>query len=1157
MEIAAIPSNEEARIAALRQLNLLDTEPDPFLDRITEVASRYFDAPISVVTLVDTDRQWFKSRVGLQAQETSRDVAFCAHAIRDEQAFIVNDASLDARFADNPLVLGDPNIRFYAGQPLKGPDAQLIGTLCVIDITPREFSDSDRLMLAVLAEAAERVLLSQWEREMQAKALESAEALAKFVDTTAFGVITTDDEGNIEEFNRGAQQIFGYTSEEVKGTDFIRLMPQATPGTLLSHFTVDPALASNVGGAEDRLIEGVRKSGEHFPLAMSVSEFRVGGRRVFTGLVFDMSALVSAQADSAAFFGLSIDLFCIVDGQGRLVRANPAFQEILGYTEEELQSISIMELMFPEDREFVMGTMARLLEDGTAVEGIEARAVCKDGSIRRLIWAGRFDPDTGRIYASARDVTELEQLRSDIDQFFGLSVDILCIVDAKGRFVRVNPAFVEAFGYSEEEVIGQRFTKLVAPQDVERSVESVARQVEGAVSKGFESRTICKDGTLRTVLWTSQADPTTLSLYATGRDITEQKLRDAELARLVDIVEESADFIALFDTQGDVQHVNRSWRRLLGWYGVTQAPGSLADLYGDEIASELLKVATPIALQDGMWTGESVIAYADGELEVQQTVLAHSLTGDQDDRFMSVVSHDVSAFKEVERVKNEFISTVSHELRTPLTSIRGSLGLLEGGAMGELPDKAKSMVKIASQNTDRLVRLINDVLDLEKMSAGKLELKLGREDLSDVVVEAVDGVDGMANAQSITLATDIQESAFPAEIDHDRIVQVITNLLSNAIKFSNEDSTVTVRLQASGAAHATIEVIDHGDGIPDDKLDFVFARFSQVDSTSTRAKGGTGLGLAITQEIVEQHGGTVSVTSELGVGSTFTVRLPLASQDSSGQLEQAASPEMTSVVRAVAENSRAMGQATSSLLVVEDDPQLSLVMVALLEGAGHQVRSAGTVDAAREILATMVPDAILLDLNLPDGHGLDLLEVLRGDDRLQDVRVMVVSGSQDAPNEMPMPVVVNWLRKPFTNQEMLRSIGLALETRLRPSVLVVEDDAATRQVVSAMLEAQGIDVRQAGNGLEALNVIEHYRPDLIILDLHMPVMDGYEFLNARNPLEASDIPIVIYTGEDLTAAQQNALSAGLTTFLTKTRTDDAHFIATVMEALSLQVSASE
>lgn len=305
-----------------------------------------------------------------------------------------------------------------------------------------------------------------------------------------------------------------------------------------------------------------------------------------------------------------------------------------------------------------------------------------------------------------------------------------------------------------------------------------------------------------------------------------------------------------------------------------------------------------------------------------------------------------------------------------------------------------------------------------------------------------------------------------------------------------------------------------------------------------------------------QHGGSVSVSSVLGTGSTFTVLLPLveASAQSTEDAQMTQVTPVQSLVRAVEANSRSIGRKSSRLLVVEDDSQLSQVMVALLEGAGHVVSTAGTVEAARALLLKTVPDAILLDLNLPDGHGLDLLEVLRADERLQDVRVMVVSGAQDAPDEMPMPLVVNWLRKPFSNQEMLSSLGLALQTRLRPSVLVVEDDVATRQVVSAMLEAQGIDVRQAGNGLEALDVIEDFRPDLIILDLHMPVMDGFEFLNARIPLAASDIPIVIYTGEDLTAAQQDALHMGLTTFLTKTRTDDAHFIAAIKEALALAPS---
>ncbi len=233
-----------------------------------------------------------------------------------------------------------------------------------------------------------------------------------------------------------------------------------------------------------------------------------------------------------------------------------------------------------------------------------------------------------------------------------------------------------------------------------------------------------------------------------------------------------------------------------------------------------------------------------------------------------------AALRESERVKDEFISVVGHELRTPLTSIRGSLGLLEGGVFGELPKEAQSMVALAVANTDRLARLINDVLDIERLDAGRMDLEIAPVKASELVGNAMQIVQMTATQARLTLHADIQEDLTVAA-DADRIVQVLVNLLGNAIKFSPRWSTVTVTV-ACDRARALFSVNDTGRGIPADRLESIFERFRQVDSSDAREKGGSGLGLAIARNIVEHHGGQISVESELGQGSTFYFTLPLA-----------------------------------------------------------------------------------------------------------------------------------------------------------------------------------------------------------------------------------------------------------------------------------------
>jgi signal transduction histidine kinase len=239
--------------------------------------------------------------------------------------------------------------------------------------------------------------------------------------------------------------------------------------------------------------------------------------------------------------------------------------------------------------------------------------------------------------------------------------------------------------------------------------------------------------------------------------------------------------------------------------------------------------------------------------------------------YCNAIFQDVTKRREVDRMKNEFISVVSHELRTPLTSIRGSLGLLAGGALRKEPDKADRMLDIALKNTERLVRLINDILDIEKIESGKISLDIQPIDAADLVMQAAATMHAMAEANHVRL--DIRPAVGTVYADRDRMLQTLTNLLSNAIKFSKAENRVSLLAEKRGAG-LLIRVRDQGRGIPAHKLQSIFERFQQVDASDSREKGGTGLGLAICRSIVQQHGGAIWVDSAEGKGSEFFVLLP-------------------------------------------------------------------------------------------------------------------------------------------------------------------------------------------------------------------------------------------------------------------------------------------
>ena len=240
-----------------------------------------------------------------------------------------------------------------------------------------------------------------------------------------------------------------------------------------------------------------------------------------------------------------------------------------------------------------------------------------------------------------------------------------------------------------------------------------------------------------------------------------------------------------------------------------------------------------------------------------------------------VTFNDITERRAVERMKNEFISEVSHELRTPLTSIRGSLGLLAGGMLGPLPEQGRHMLDIAVSNTDRLVRLLNDILDIERMESGTITLERRDCNAADLTTQATDVMQKMADEAGVTLSTTAQTAQLYA--DPDRILQTLTNLLSNAIKFSPRGGTVWLRAERRGY-ELRFQVEDQGRGMPADKLESIFERFQQVDASDSREKGGTGLGLPICRSIVQQHGGKIWAEGAEGQGSTFSFTLPTAAE---------------------------------------------------------------------------------------------------------------------------------------------------------------------------------------------------------------------------------------------------------------------------------------
>lgn len=540
-------------------------------------------------------------------------------------------------------------------------------------------------------------------------------------------------------------------------------------------------------------------------------------------------------------------------------------------------------------------------------------------------------------------------------------------------------------------------------------------------------------------------------------------------------LESVADGIYGVDLEGRVTFINAAAAHTLG--------ASAADLVGREAHATFHASAEDGAAQlpehchitqavrDGITATakQDVYRRLDGK-DVPVEVTTSPLRDDGGIRGAVVAFRDVTERREMERIKDEFVSVVSHELRTPLTAIRGALGLLDSGALDGSPEQAARMARIALTSSERLSRLVDDILDMERLDAGTTRLELAEHRVNRLVAVAVDQVSVLAEAAGVVvIPTGSQEIV---HADGERIVQTLTNLLSNAVKYSPRGGVVRVTAVLVGDL-VELRVDDEGRGIPPEKLEAVFGRFEQVDASDTRERGGSGLGLAIARSIVERHGGRLWAVSEgEGRGSSFRFTLRrVAPRPARGAVRR---PDGTFAT-------------TKVVVVVDDDSKVIDVLRTVLEGRGYDVVAVTNVHAALEAIGTEDPSAVVLDLAIPGASGAEALTRLIRQ-RPHQNRVLIVEDDGD-----------------------LR----------RVVATVLENGGLTVTQASSVAEAR--DAIARGD-----------EPDLVVLDLVLPGGSGHELVaDLRRDGQLRRIPLVVYSAAEVNAAERERLRLGETIFLTK------------------------
>ncbi|MBR7801230.1 ATP-binding protein [Undibacterium fentianense] len=990
MESPAFPENEVARLQALKELEILDTSAEEKFDRLTRLAKQIFQVDFALISLIDANRQWFKSRQGLDACETNRDISFCGHAILGNEIFHIPNALNDPRFADNPLVLGPPNIRFYAGAPLR-PNAEFcIGTLCIIDSQPRTLSIKEMRILRDLADCVEQEIL-QLQQLRQNQALQALAKISTIVDpdyanllrhalNIASQFINLEDAA-IYEFGPDLYEaeLTVYTSESDTNAKSNLCLQLSKLAVTKQSLLVIPSIRQSPYVSLD--------SGGSLPFDSFIGIPIVINGAVYGCLAFfdqdtrppnhlnkatlDFIQLLSEWTASKLY---EWELDTSLKRQRQLALAISRAQEnfihgdnlILGFQTllQDLLALShcefgfIAEALKTKSNEDYLKTIAynkpRAAFSQATLENEDIHADLIAHQDQQFFWSSIFDQAI-RVYEESQIVVSdlhfiwpslasCQHFLSIPIHYNGQLVAIIGLANRPHGFcekfiqflkpimltigqlihaarvqsqhadserqladvirgtnigtwewnvqtgeVRFNERWANIIGYTLQEISPvdiQTWIKFVHPEDLIQSNLLLQKHFDGELDYyDIVCRMRHKDGHWvwvadRGCLVSRTKDGQPLLMSGSHADISRSKEAESQLAHAYALLEQSNAAAQIGTWEVDFQH------SLVTWSSITkeihEVPTDFVctvdeaiQFYKEGKDRQLVSQLVQEAIQNGspFDTELRIVTMKQRERWVR-IVGTCQFNGAECERMYGTVQ-DISERKHAEKMKDEFISTVSHELRTPLTSISGALGLVVGGVVGELPSKIAGMLQIAHKNSQRLSLLINDLLDMEKLSAGQLQIKAERLLLGPIVETAVEGNIAAGIERMISNAIKDTAPNTYVMVDPQRLLQILSNLLSNATKYSPNHGHIQIQITRI-ENWVRVSVTDQGPGIPLEFQSRIFQKFAQADSSDTRQRGGTGLGLAISKELVESMHGKLHFESLLGHGTSFYVDLPVS-----------------------------------------------------------------------------------------------------------------------------------------------------------------------------------------------------------------------------------------------------------------------------------------
>ena len=928
------------------------------------------------------------------------------------------------------------------------------------------------------------------------------------------------------------------------------------------------------------------------------------------GLQATARQLEAAQQANERILDYSLDVICTIDEFGRFRQVSPACEKIWGHTPAALIGQQYIDFVCPED---VATTRQAALDivSGTATSNFENRCIRKDGTVVPMIWSAVWSAADRMVFCVARDNTERKRIEEELNRFFTLSLDMICIAGFDGYYKRLNPAWTKALGYSSEELMSRPFLEFVHPDDRAATIAETQSLTTGNDTVSFENRYICQDGSIRWLTWIATPTLDHSLIYAAARDVTERRQAEEELRageeRTRSIIDTAHDAFVSMNSDSLIADWNHQAEAVFGW--------TREEALGRPLAETIIPLQYREAHHRGLRhflnTGEGPVLnkafeitalHRDGrefpiELSISplrwgQTYIFSAFIRDITERKEAETALRVEiterqmameALREVyeiaerrkeeaeaaSRAKSQFLANMSHEIRTPMNGVLGPIGLLLDS---QLSRQQRELTEIARSSAESLLNIINDILDLSKIEVGKLDIEPIPFNLLLAIEEAASMMVAKAEEKNLDLIVRYPTSV-PRQVvaDPGRIRQVLANLISNAIKFTHRGHVlvnVEALEQTDEEVALRVSVEDTGIGIEAGKIDHVFGRFNQADTSTTRRYGGTGLGLSISKQLVELMGGEIGATSTAGRGSIFwfTLRLPI---------------EHELPLSALSPADRKADLRGARVLIVDDNAVNLRVLREQLHSWELRNESCAVSGEAMAMLraARNAGDPFqiaILDHQMPDLDGEALGLAIKADAELRDtILVMLTSlGHRGDATRLKAAGFAAYLMKPARQSDLFTTFldvwtksqagkdaqlitrrSLA-ETRLAEArleearvaetpkaashwagtrVLLVEDNVVNQKVASMILQSFGCQVEIAANGRQAVAMLGNTACDLIFMDCEMPEMDGYEATAAiRRRRDGKQLlPIIAITAKATRDDRERCLDAGMDDYMSK------------------------